>query len=258
MGHSEIAQTPAQTGDYVLGGGEQMEEALGQLGVCRALPLAYQCQSENGSQQQRRQHNHALEEVRPAHGREAAQEGVGNDDEGGQIHGGGGIHVHYRVEQGAAGLDGGGGVDRVGHQENHRAQHLQGFLLLQEPVGQILGDGDGVLGGDGEPAQPGGLKNPAQGVADAQTDGNPGLADAKGVNGGGQTHEHPGAHVGSTGGQGGHPGAHVPASQEIVLLAGVLGFQEEKHADAQHKQEVGNEYQHFDNIHSKSSFLPDT
>ena len=193
------------------------------------------------------------EEIRPAYGGEAAKEGVGNNNEGGQIHGDGGVDVHNRVEQGAAGLDGGGGVDGVGNEENRRAEHLQGLAAGQEPVGQVLGDGDGVLGRNGEPAQPGGHENPAQGVADAKADGNPGLADAEGVNGGGQTHEHPGAHIRRAGGQGGHPRAHVPAAQEVVLFTGTLGLDKEVKADAQHEYEVGREDQHFHNVHKVPS-----
>lgn len=122
--------------------------------------------------------DHALEEIRPAHRTEAAKEGVGHDDEGGDVHGNGGINVHDRVEQGAAGLDGGGGVDGVGHKKNDSAEDLQGLILAQEPVGQVLGDGDGIIGSDGEPAQPGRHEDPAHGVADAKANGDPGLPHA--------------------------------------------------------------------------------
>ena len=58
------------------------------------------------------------------------------------------------------------------------AEDLQGLILAQEPVGQVLGDGDGVTRSDGEPAQPGRHEDPAHGVADAETDGDPCLPHA--------------------------------------------------------------------------------
>ena len=179
MGHTEVAKTPAQAGNDVLRRGEEVEEALGQgCAGYGAVACLGQCQSEQGSDQERRQHDHALEEIRPAHRAEAAQEGVGHDDKGGDVHGDGGVDVHNGMEQGAAGFDGGGGIDGVGHQENDGAEDLQGFVLAQKPVGQVLGDGDGVARSDGEPAQPGRHDNPAHGVADAETDGDPGLPHA--------------------------------------------------------------------------------
>ena len=255
MGHAEVAKAPAQTGNDILRGSEEVEEALRQLGIRRALTLTHQRQRENRRQQQGSQHDKPLEEVRPAHGGEAAKEGIGNDNEGRQVHGNGGVDVHDRVEQGAAGLDGGSGIDGVGHKENRRAQHLQHLAPGQEPVGQVLGDSDGILGRDGKPAQPGSHENPAQGVADAKTDGNPGLTDAEGVDGGRQAHEHPGAHIRRAGRQGGYPRAHIPAAQEVVLFTGALGLYKEVQADAQHENKIGREDQHFHNVHKVPSLF---
>ena len=179
VGHTEVAKAPAKAGNDVLRGGEEVEEAAGQGRAGRGTVACFgQRQSEQGGDQQCGQHDHALEEIRPAHRAEAAKEGVGHNDEGGDVHGNGGINVHDRVEQGAAGLDGGGGVDGVGHKENDGAEDLQGLILAQEPVGQVLGDGDGIIGSDGEPAQPGRHEDPAHGVADAKANGDPCLPHA--------------------------------------------------------------------------------
>ena len=241
MGHAEVAQAPAQTGDNVLPVGEEVPVALGQVGHGGGgLAAVDEGQGEDGGDQQRAQHQHALEEVGPAHGGEAAQEGVTDDDDGGQVHSHGGVHADDGVEQGAAGLDGGGGVDGVGHQEDDGADDLQQLTLGEEAVGQILGDGDGVVGHDGKAAQTGRFHQPADGVADAQADGDPGLADTGGVDGGGQAHEDPGAHIAGAGRQCRHPGAHLAAAQEVGLIAAVLGAEEEIDTDTQHKHQVDN------------------
>ena len=250
MGHAEVAKAPAQAGDHILPVGPQGEIALGHGGCGGHIAGLHKAQGEDGGDEQGGQHQQALEEIGPAHGGEAAQEGVGNDDGGGNVHGHGGVDVHDDVEQGAAGLDGRRRVDGVGHQENGGAEDLQGLVRGLEAVGQILGDGDGVVGGDGEPAQTGGLKDPAGGIAQTQTDGDPDLADTGGVDGGGQAHQDPGAHIGSAGGQGRDPGAHLAAAEEVVLLACVLGAQEEEDADAQHEQEISRKNGKLGVIHS--------
>ena len=167
------------------------------------------------------QHQHTLEKVRPAHGRKTAQEGIADDDDGGKIHRRRLVHTGHSVKEGAACLHTGGGVHGVSHQEYHRADDLQGLRFGQEPVGQVLGDGDGVIGHNGEPPQPGCLHEPADGVANGQTHRDPHLPHAQGVDRGRQTHEYPRAHVGGAGGQSRDPRAHLAAAQEIGLLAAV-------------------------------------
>lgn len=158
MGHTEVAKSPAKSRDNVLPGGHEIEVAIGQRAGGHDFAAAHEGEDEDGSDQQRRQHEKSLEEVRPAHGGEAAQEGVGDDDKGRDVHGHVGVDVHHRVEQRAAGLDAGGGIDGVGHQEDHRANDLHELALGEEAVGEILRDGDRVPGADGEAAQPRRLK----------------------------------------------------------------------------------------------------
>ena len=126
MGHAEVTKTPTKAGDNVLPVGEQVPVALGQL--CHgggSLTAVDEGQGKDGGDQQGAQHQHALEEVGPAHGGEAAQEGVADDDGSSQIHGDGGVQTHDGVKQGAAGLDGGGGVHGIGHQEDDGADDQQ-------------------------------------------------------------------------------------------------------------------------------------
>ena len=153
------------------------------------------------------------------------------------------------MEQRAAGLDAGGCIDGVGHQEDHRADDLHELALGEEAVGEILRDGDRVPGADGEAAQPRRLKNPAEGIADAKANGNPGLPHAGGKHRRRKSHEHPGAHIRRAGRQCRHPCAHLAATQEVVLLAAVLGLGKEIKANAQHEQEIDNEYEQFRIVH---------
>ena len=252
VGHTEVAQAPAQAGDDVLPAAEGIK-IVGGVHRVNARALEHE-QGENRCNEQRTQHQHALEEVRPADGGEAAQEGIGNDNEGGQIHSRRLVHTDNGVKQGAAGLHAGGGVHGIGHQEDHRADDLQGLGLREKAVGQILGNGDGVVGHDGEPTQPGGLGDPADGVADGQTHGDPYLAQTQGVNGGGQTHEHPGAHIGGAGRQRRDPGAHLPAAQEIGFLAAITILKEEIDADGQHKYQINYKYNNFTDFHGFPSY----
>ena len=61
----------------------------------------------------------------------------------------------------AASFDRGSGVDGVSHQEDNRTDDLQRFAFGAEAFGQILGNGDGIVGHDGEAAQSGGDVQPA-------------------------------------------------------------------------------------------------
>ena len=246
MGHTEVTQAPAQTGEDILPVGEQLPVVFGQLTHGHSTALGVDdCQSENRCDQQSAQHQQALEEVGPADGGETAQEGVADDDHRGDVHGDGGINANNRIEQGAAGLNTGRGVNGISHQEDDRADHLEGFAGRQEAVGQILGDRNGVVCSDGVFPQTGCFYQPADGVADGQADGDPGLTQTGGVNGSGQAHKNPCAHIGSTGRQGRDPGTHLAATQEVTLLTAGLGLQEEVHTNAYHKNQVDNENKQF-------------
>ena len=254
MGHTEIAKAPAQAGNHILPVFEQIPIARRHIGKAHGRAAAVDnAQRENGGNEQGGQHQQALEEVRPAHGVEPAQEGIAHDNARGDIHGGGSVNADNRMEQSAAGLHGGGGVHSVGHQEDHRADDLQGLGLAQKAVGQILGHGDGIVGHDGKAAQPGRLHQPADGIADGQADGDPRLADTRHINAGRQTHEHPRAHVGRARAQRRHPCAHLTAAQEIRLVAAVPGAHKEIHANAQHEEQINYKNNNLTDVHSDPS-----
>ena len=249
MRHAEVAETPAETRDHVLPAGEGVPVARGHL--ADAVALEHEGGEDRGDQQ-RAEHEHALEEVRPADGGKAAEEGIADDDDRGEVHGGGRVHADDGVEERAAGLDGRGGIDRVGHEEDHRAENLQRAGLREESVRQILGDGDRVACNDGEAAQARRLHEPADRIADGKAHADPDLSHAEGIDRGRQTHEHPRAHIGRAGGERRDPRAHLAAAEEVGLLAAGLILDKEVYADRQHENQVQNKYNNFRCFHTES------
>ena len=145
------------------------------------------------------------------------------------------------MENAARGLDGRGGVDRIGNQENDCADDLERMGPGLETPRQILGNGNRVVGDDGKRAQPRRFKNPAQRVTQRETDGDPDLTEAGRVNRGRKAHQDPGAHIRGAGGEGADPGTHVAAAEEIFLFTGVFAAKEEDQADPDHKQKIDDE-----------------
>ena len=248
MRHAEVTQTPAQAGDNVLPAAEGVE-VIGRIHSMDAHTLKHKQRKDWGNEQCA-QHQHTLEKVRPAHGRKTAQEGIADDDDGGKIQRRRLVHTGHSVKEGAACLHTGGSVHGVSHQEYHRADDLQGLRFGQEPVSQVLGDGDGVIGHNGEPPQPGCLHEPADDVANGQTHRDPHLPHAQGIDRGRQTHEYPRAHVGGACGQSRDPGTHLTAAQEICLLAAGAILKEEIHPDGQHKDQINHKHNNFADFHS--------
>ena len=156
------------------------------------------------------------------------------------------------VEQRAARLEAGSSVNRVGEQEDHRAEDLEQRGLREEAIGQILRDGDGIVCRDGETAETGCFKDPAQCVPDGKTDGDPHLTETEGVDRGGKSHQNPRAHVGRTCGKRGHPRTHRAVAEEVGLFTAALCLDEEIDADPEHEGEVEDENNDFREIHKDS------
>ena len=261
MGHAEVAQTPAQTAEDILPAGAEQaaaEVALGdsagrgvgvlvhggQRGGIQQLAVAKV--DHDGHQHQRQHHQHALEEIRPAHSGEAAEEGVRHDDQQEHEHGQLGGHVREQGgEHGGAGHQSGGHINGVGKQEDQRAHQLQGAGVHREAVGQVLGHGDGIVSSLGEGAQTLSAQDPVGGGAQRQTDADPHLAEAEGQNGAGKTHQQPRGHVGGLSGQRRDPGAHGASAEEEVLgvLVGAVKVEDQRYS--QQDDEVGQKYDDF-------------
>ena len=243
--HAEVAEAPAEAGDDGLPAGGQAPEVFGEGGLFRGH-LVDHGGGEDRCEQHGAEHQHALEEVCPADGGEAAQEGVADDDDGGQIHGAGRVNADDLVEQGAAGFDGGCGVNRVGHEEDDGADDLQRVGLAAEAVGEVRRNRDGVACNDGELAEARGFDDPADGVAKAEADGDPDFRETFAVDGGRQAHEDPRAHVRGAGREGGDPCAHLAVAEEVGLFATVFVPEEEDDTDAHHADEIDDENNKFE------------
>ena len=206
-------------------------------------------QRDDRAEHQGAQHEKSLEEVRPADGIEASEEGVENDNGGSDDHGDSGIHVKNRLEEVSAGDDAGGGVDAVDDDKDERGDDLQRLVFRQEAVGEKLGNGDGVVGSDGEAAQLRRDKDPSGNGAAEKADGDPHLTHARQIDGTRQTHEHPRAHVGGSRAESGHQTVHISPAEEVLLFAlALFGFDKEEDAYSYDKHEVKGDCAQFDGV----------
>ena len=239
--HTEVAQTPAETGEDIRHA-LPVEAAAGEriIVVFRnghdrrdKVCTLHDEQREDGREHQGSQHEHALEEVRPAHGVEAAEKYVHKDDGRGDDHGRLSAHARDGVEQRAAGRDARGAVNAVDHDEHDRRDDLQALVLRLEAIGEKLRDRDRIVRADGIPAQTRRDEHPRADRADDQTDGDPHLTDAVQIDRAGQAHEHPRAHIRRTGRQRCDPAAHAAAAEEILFFTLLIAVTEEEiHTDA--------------------------
>ena len=245
--HAEVAEAPAKTGNDIRHA-LPVEAAAGEHIIvvfrnghdrCDKVCTLHGEQREDRREHERGKHEHALEEVRPAHGVEAAEKHVHEDDGRGDDHGRLGAHARDGVEQRAAGRDARGAVNAVDHDEHDRRDDLQALVLRLEAIGEKLRDRDRVVRTDGIPAQTRRDKHPRADRADDQTDGNPHLADAVQIDRAGQTHEHPRTHIRRAGRQRRDPAAHAAAAEEILLLALHMAVTDEEiHTDADDQRKI--------------------
>lgn len=164
MRHSEVAETPRQTGKdsgpcdvavYVLKEvevvGDNSAVSVEELycGNVRSLDNAHQ-----RNYDQSREHQQTLNEVSPADREESAEEGVGNDDERADGKGKRVIRAEHVVEQLGAAAECGSGVDKEEHENNCRAREAYNGILREEALLEVLRDSDGVAGGVGHLTEP--------------------------------------------------------------------------------------------------------
>ena len=185
--------------------------------------------------------------------KKSVQEGVEDDDGRRQVHRYRCVHAGNRVEQCSAGLDARRRIDGVCKEEDDCADDLKSLGLRKEAVGQILRDRDRVLRLDGEGTEARSLNDPADGVTDRKSDGDPHLAHAESVNGSGQTHQNPCAHVRRAGRKSRDPCAHLAVTEEVTLVAAVVSAEEKPYADQQHKEDIDDKNDHFNICHDCTS-----
>ena len=188
---------------------------------------------------ERGEHQHPLDEVGPAGGQKAAEEGVGDDDDraDGQRHDV--VEVEDVLEKLRAGAEGGSGVDEEKDEDDHCADASDRGGLAAKAVLQILRDGDRVVGDVGELAQAHGDELPVEIGAEREADGDPRGGEPRPEGRGGKPEQQPAGHVGGLRAQRGDPAPEAPASEEIV--GDVVGLAVEIEADPHHQGEIDDE-----------------
>ncbi|MPM18037.1 hypothetical protein SDC9_64438 [bioreactor metagenome] len=178
-----------------------------------------------------------MEEIRGDDGKVPSQKGVSEDDHHSKEEGCIVVHAEDSGEELGAGQESTGCIHDEEHENDDRADCLQYFRFVMEPVGQELGDGDGVLCMDGVLAHSFGYKEPVQVGSHQKAYGCPEsfLQTCK-VGESGKAHQEPSAHVGCLGAEGRKPWTDGTTAEEVV--AGGLCFAEGKKADGQHKAKV--------------------
>ena len=224
VGHAEVAEAPGHGGQD----GQKPEAArplLRRSGEAQVLgngsgvghhvaQAARIGEPEADDRQQGEGHEDGLQIVRDAGRQEAAQGRVHHDDGRGQEHGPAVLHAEEGGEELAAGHEPGG---RVGHEEDddhHRRQGGEDVLVVPEPAGKEVGDGDGARE-HGVPSEPPGHDEPVEVGAYGQAQGGPeSLCRAAQERQPRHAHEEPAGHIAGLRAHGGDEGAQRPAAQE--------------------------------------------
>jgi hypothetical protein len=170
---------------------------------------------------------------------EAAQEGVGDDDQGAHPQRRPVLEIEGVLEQDRPGDQAGRGVEGEEDQDDQRREDAQQAALVVEAVLQVIGKGQGILGQLGVAAQTGGDELPVQIGPDREPDGDPDLTHAQGVYRAGQAQEQPAAHVRGPGAQGGDAAAKATAAEDVVgqVAREAVG----DHTEGQHSGQVEDE-----------------
>ena len=258
MGHAEVAETPAEAGDDVLPRGREQPctEVAGHdcAGCVGVLVNVLKCADierlggfyDDGNSQQGNEHQNALKEVSPADGLEAAEEGVADDDERVDEHCGALRDVGEQAhEHGGACDQRRGDIHGEGNEEYDRTDDLKGLFLRNKAVCQVLGNGDCVVCGNGQLAQPLCAEDPVSRSAECKADAYPDLAEAESEDRAGQTHEQPRRHIRRLSAHCGDPRSHGAAAEEVVALVLVAAVEEENQTDEKQDNEVSEEYNNF-------------
>ena len=144
---------------------------------------------------QRRHHHDALDEVGVGHGQEATDQGVDHRDRGDEHHAQAVVHAEGVLKEHPAGHHAGGDVEGEVDQDDDSAGPAQQVAVVVQAVVEEARDGDGVPGHLGVGAQTRGHVSPVQPGPHCQSDGDPGLHQAGGVQRAWQSHEEPSRHV---------------------------------------------------------------
>jgi hypothetical protein len=188
---------------------------------------------------------YAIEILSVANGTVTAQEGVYDQYCGEDQH----SHIFRNFKNGgeysSTCHEAGSYVDGEEYQKYHRTDNLQNRGFGGKTVGQILGQGNGIVRSCRETTQTLGDQYPVQNSTDTETDADPCLAETECEDTAWQPHQQPCTHIGSLGAHSGNPGTHLTSAEEVALFTAVLVLDKEPNADAKHKRKINDKHYNF-------------
>ena len=238
---TEVAQSPGQRRDDANHrccrppGGPVVGIDLGD-GLDEVGHSAQVHDSDDGHHDQGRHHHEPLNEVGVGHCQEPADERVDHRDGGDDDHAQVVVHPEGGLEEPSASHHAGGDVEGEVDQDDQSAGPTQEPACVVEAVVQEARDGDRVVSDLGVGAQAGSHQQPVRQGSDRQSDGDPSLDQAAGVQGARQPHEQPPRHVRGACRQRRDPGVEVAVGEHVVVE--VVRSQVGPASDGEHGHEV--------------------
>ena len=202
---AEIAETPGEQGSdaerRVRGVGFAVDEHVQEVGIkglhlCQKVGRAAERANRNrGYGDNAEKHQQALKKVGPAHGKEAACEGIGNDDNCAhqQRH-----HIRnaeHGGEQLGTGHKAGSGIKQEKYQNKYGCDDRNHAAFIMKTVFEKLRKRDCIVSNLGILAQGFGNQQPVQISTHGKADGDPAGGNAGQISGAGQTHQQPAGHI---------------------------------------------------------------
>ena len=245
MGLSEVPKAPAQGGNdhdqkgrHAGGIGEEGEKigAFLRKNIQRRHGSPKGNGSRHGHVNDGEEHHGSLDEIRQRHRREAAQEGVENHHEGPQQERVKVGNAENGIKELACCHKAGGCVNNEEKDNEESTDEAQAVLFILEPVGQVVRNGEAVIGHFRIISKPLGHKDPVRPGADNEANARPERRQTMKIGIPRQSHEHPAAHIRSLGAHGRKPRSQLPVPQnvgrQILLPPGIIK------ADTHHQYQV--------------------
>ena len=223
-------------------------ERVEQRGVERLEPhhglarTADQREPERGHHHQGDEHQRALQHIRPGHGEETPEEGVGQHGRSAPEHRFDIGQPEERLEQAAGRHEPGAGVEDEEHENESRRQHPQQTTAILEPALKVIRQGQRITEPLCRLAQRGGDPTPVEPGPDRQSEQQPDGVEPRGVCETRQAHQQPTAHVGGLGAERRHPTTEAaPPEDEIPERAGAAPSQHPEPEADRHVEDHGRE-----------------
>lgn len=219
MGLPEITEAPAQGRNHhghegcgaggVWEEGEEIPAFPGQNVQCR-----YRAAKGNhagyGNVNDGEEHHGALDEVCKSYSGESAEECIEYHDKGPQQESMKVGNAEDGIEQLPRSHEAGGSIDDEEQDDKEGADEAKAILLIFEPVGQVVRDGEAVIGYFRVVTESLGNENPVGPGTDDEADAGPKGGKTMEVSVSRKAHEHPAAHVRCFSAHGGEPRSQLP------------------------------------------------